>query len=161
MVKKLLAFLLTVCIVVSIGIVPAFALEPYEITYNIHSDNANDIVAKPGDIITVTFDMIRTDSSEETYYLNSYQNEIEYDMEFFELDEGSIQMTYPVGSGVDLAPIRTTGQQIIKATNTQVTHDVKHTVCTFNLFSSSIGLSIILPAFFNFFIFFSINPFSI
>lgn len=133
MVKKLLAFLLTVCMVASMGIVPAFAMEPYEITYNIHSEGENEVTAETGDIITVTFEMIRTDGDDETYFLNSYQNEIEYDMDFFELDESSIQMTYPVESGINLAPTRTTGQQIIKATYTQVTHNKEHIVCTFNL----------------------------
>ena len=132
MVKKILAFLLTVCMVASIGIVPAFAMEPYEITYNIHSEGENNVTAETGDIITVTFEMIRTDGDAETYYLNSYQNEIEYDMDFFELDESSIQMTYPVESGINLAPTRTTGQQIIKATYIQVTHNKEHVVCTFN-----------------------------
>lgn len=133
MVKKIFAFLLTICMVASMGIVPAFAMEPYAITYNIHSEGENEVTAETGDVITVTFDMIRTDGNEETYFLNSYQNEIEYDMDFFELDEESIQMTYPVESGINLAPIRTTGQQIIKATNTQVTHNKSHVVCTFDL----------------------------
>lgn len=133
MLKKLIAFLLTVFMVAGMGIVPAFAMEPYEITYNIHSEGENNVTAQNGDIITVTFEMIRTDGDDETYFLNSYQNEIEYDMDFFELDEDSIQMTYPTESGIDLAPIRTTGQQIIKATYTQVTHNKEHVVCTFNL----------------------------
>jgi len=133
MVKKILAFMLTVCMVASMGIVPAFAMEPYEITYNIHSEGNNNVTAETGDVISVTFEMIRTDGDAATYFLNSYQNEIEYDMEFFELDESSIQMTYPIANGVELAPTRTTGQQIIKATNTQVTHNKNHIVCTFDL----------------------------
>ena len=133
MVKKLLAFLLAACVTAGMGVVPTFAMEPYEITYNIHSEGENEVTAEYGDIITVTFEMIRTDSDDETYFLNSYQNEIEYDMDFFELDESSIQMTYPVESNVELAPTRTTGQQIIKATYTQVTHNKEHVVCTFEL----------------------------
>ena len=130
MVKKLLAFLLTVCMVASMGIVPAFAMEPYAITYNIHSEGENNVTAETGDVITVTFEMIRTDGNDETYYLNSYQNEIEYDMEFFELDESSIEMTYAHESDLDLSPTRTTGQEIILATDTDVTHDKQHIVCT-------------------------------
>lgn len=133
MVKKLLAISLAICMVAGISVISVFAMDPYEITYNIHSEGENNVMVETGDVITVTFEMIRTDSDAETYFLNSYQNEIEYDMDFFELDEESIQMTYPVESGVDVAPIRTTGQQIIKATNTQVTHDKSHVVCTFNL----------------------------
>lgn len=133
MVKKLLAFLLTVCMVASMGIVPAFAMEPYAITYNIHSKGENNVTAETGDVITVTFEMIRTDGNDETYYLNSYQNEIEYDMEFFELDESSIEMTYAHEANLDLSPTRTTGQEIILATNTDVTHDKQHIICTFNL----------------------------
>ena len=133
MVKKLLAFLLTVCMVASMGIVPAFAMEPYAITYNIHSEGENDVTAETGDIITVTFEMIRTDGNAETYYLNSYQNEIEYDMEFFELDESSIEMTYAHEPDLDLSPTRTTGQEIILATDTDVTHNKQHIICTFNL----------------------------
>ena len=133
MVKKLLAFLLTVCMVASMGIVPAFAMEPYAITYNIHSEGENNVTAETGDVITVTFEMIRTDGNDETYYLNSYQNEIEYDMEFFELDESSIEMTYAHEADLDLSPTRTTGQEIILATDTDVTHDKQHIVCTFNL----------------------------
>ena len=133
MVKKMLASLLAVCMVASMGVVPAFAMEPYEITYNIHSDGENEVTVEAGDVITVTFEMIRTDGDAETYFLNSYQNEIEYDMDFFELDESSIQMTYPVASGVEVAHTRTSGQQIIKATNTQVTHNKSHIICTFEL----------------------------
>ena len=133
MVEKLLAILLAICMVAGISVVSVFAMDPYEITYNIHSGGENNVTAETGDVITVTFEMIRTDGDAETYFLNSYQNEIEYDMDFFELDEESIQMTYPEVSDVDPAPIRTTGQQIIKATNTQVTHDKNHVVCTFNL----------------------------
>lgn len=133
MVKKLFAFLLTTFIALSIGIVPVFAIDPYEITYNIHSEGENNVTAKTGDIITVTFEMERTDGDTPTYFLNSYQNEIEYDMAFFELDESSIQMTYTPPAGVKLVQTRTTGQQIIKATDVRTSLNKKHIICTFNL----------------------------
>lgn len=131
--KKLMAKFLAVCLVLSILPISAFAMEPYAITYNIHSEGENNVTAETGDVITVTFEMIRTDGNEETYYLNSYQNEIEYDMGFFELDESSIEMTYAHEPNLDLSPTRTTGQEIILATDTDVTHDKQHIVCTFNL----------------------------
>lgn len=135
MVKKLLALLFAVCLAVCMGSVPAFAaLEPYDITYNIHSGNENDIIANTGDIITVTFEMTRTDGDDPTYFLNSYQNEIEYDMNFFRLDESSVQMTFPVASGAKIVDTRISGQTIIKAANTQVTHSKdNHVICTFDL----------------------------
>ena len=64
-----------------------------------------------GDAVTVRFIMNRTDT-QESYSLNTMQNEIEYDMSFFEFVENSISVEK---SGLDAElQTRVMGQEIVK-----------------------------------------------
>ena len=133
MFKKLLTVLLAAFVAVGIGIVATAAMDPYRITYDINSEGENYVTAETGDIITVTFEMKRTDGDGSPYSLVSYQNEIEYDMDFFELDTDSVEMTFPVNPSFKIVDDRTTGQRIIKASNRDIEHQTNHIICTFNL----------------------------
>lgn len=96
------------------------AADVYDLTFDISSDGENEITVKQGEIITVDFYMIRTDD-DETFSLLSYQNEIEYDHEFFELiipDKWDFRYTPP--SGFNVSDSRLSGQKIIKIAQTRV-----------------------------------------
>ena len=58
--------------------------------FSLQSDGKTEQYAVPGDIITVTFTLERTDSTE-AYPMYAMQNEIRYDSTFFELVEDSVQ----------------------------------------------------------------------
>ena len=96
---------------------PAMAISDVRLVYDLNvagnetTDAGNTYVAEAkGETVTVNFTVLRTDSTE-AYDLATMQNEIEYDMSFFEL----------VGTPVSeartnvFAQTRTTQQQIIKS----------------------------------------------
>ena len=95
-----------------------FAASAPALTYSIdvegakETDGTNVFYANQrGDTVTVRFIMRRTDS-QESYSLNTMQNEIEYDMSFFEFVESSISADK---SGVDAElQTRVMGQEIVK-----------------------------------------------
>ena len=68
--------------------------------------------ASPGDTLTVRFSILRTDAAE-PFSLFTIQNEIEFDMDFFEFVENSIVTRY---ANADASlQTRVMGQQIVKA----------------------------------------------
>ena len=84
-----------------------------------------------GSILTVTFRILRTDSSGD-YRLNAMQNEIEYDRNCFELVPGSIQLQRG-GSAAARADERTDGTKIIAVNDMLADYTSSETICTFQL----------------------------
>lgn len=91
--KKIIALLLTAALLCTGLLLPAAAAEG--LTYRLSSDGETEIYAKTGDIITVTYTVLR--DTQESYFLNAIQNEIKYNEAFFQLLEDSIQVRH--GSG--------------------------------------------------------------
>ena len=83
-----------------------------------------------GSTITVTFRVVRTDSSG-NYAVNAMQNEIEID-DCFELVSGSIQLLRG-GSAVARADERTDGTKIIAVNDMLAEYSADETICTFRL----------------------------
>ena len=68
---------------------PAYAEgDAGEFSFVLSSDGESVCHAETGDIITVTFTLLRTDK-DESYLMHAMQNEIRYDRDFFRLVEGS------------------------------------------------------------------------
>ena len=83
-----------------------------------------------GSTLTVTFRVVRTDSSG-NYAVNAMQNEIEID-DCFELVSGSIQLLRG-GSAVARADERTDGTKIIAVNDMLAEYSADETICTFRL----------------------------
>lgn len=83
-----------------------------------------------GSSLTVTFRVVRTDSSG-NYAVNAMQNEIEID-DCFELVSGSIQLLRG-GSAVARADERTDGTKIIAVNDMLAEYSADETICTFRL----------------------------
>jgi len=86
-----LAILLCVC-----AAAPAFAADSaIKLTYDLTAEGStlsggtNEVKAKQGDVITVTYTVKRTDSTD-GYQLNSIQNEIKFNKNFFEFVANSV-----------------------------------------------------------------------
>lgn len=89
MTKRIFSTLLAVVTLLLALTVPAFAVdESRAFDFALSVDGKTERQAVPGDILTVTFTLRRTDA-EEPYQLYAMQNEILYDSAFFELVEGS------------------------------------------------------------------------
>lgn len=80
--------LLFLSIIIFIGQIPVCAADHPSLEYRIISDGATTRYAQPGETITVSFNIKRSDS-DENYTVYSMQNYIVYDMDFFELVEDS------------------------------------------------------------------------
>ena len=77
----LAAMLVCTCLRVSADeAAPSFAFE-------LSANGASELEAKPGDILTVTLRLVRTDSTEPVS-LQAMQDEITYDSAFFSLEDG-------------------------------------------------------------------------
>lgn len=108
------------------------------LTYSIDVEGAKEIngtnvfyANQRGDVVTVRFIMKRTDTGGD-YSLNTLQNEIEYDMSFFEFVEGSISVEK---SGVDAErQTRVHGQEIVKVSSVNGSDFAsEQRMCTFQL----------------------------
>ena len=84
MFKRTIAALLSIFMFTMSAMVVFAANSVYDLTFDISSGGENEITVKQGDVITVDFYMKRTDDAA-SFSLNSYQNEIEYDKNFFTL----------------------------------------------------------------------------
>ena len=65
--------------------------------FELSVDGKSEKEVQPGDVITVSFTLERTDS-EEDYHMYAMQNEIRYDSAFFELVEGSEMLSSGISS---------------------------------------------------------------
>ena len=121
MFKRTIAALLSIFMLIMSSAVISAAGDVYDLTYDISSGGKNEIIIKQGDIITVDFYMKRTDK-DASFDLLSYQNEIEYDKDFFELivpEEWNFR--YTPDSEDKVHDERVSGQQkIIKITEIDV-----------------------------------------
>lgn len=88
--KKLLCLFLTLLLMLGCA-VPALAAEP-EFRFSLSVDGSDRKEVQTGDVITVAFQLTRTDASD-SYTMYAMQNEIRYDSEFFELVEGSTMLS--------------------------------------------------------------------
>lgn len=103
----ILAFALTLCAPF------ASAANDLNVIYNLAVDRGVQSPVKPGDIITVTFQMLQGDGKQDGYTISVMQNEIIYDQSFFEYVTGSAKA---VKNGANaLYQTRTDGTHIIKA----------------------------------------------
>lgn len=86
--KKVLSFLLVM--VVFLTCIPtALAVDnSRDFFFELSVDGSNQKEVQPGDVITVVFNLNRTDN-QQTYDMYAMQDEIRYDSTFFELVEGS------------------------------------------------------------------------
>ena len=101
--KRIFTMVLAICLLCTILSVTAVAVDnsrSYEFTLT--ANNSNEVLAMPGDIITVTLTLTRTDGSGPMYAM---QDEINYDSDFFEFVEGS-DMVY---SGIETTDIELKG----------------------------------------------------
>ena len=86
--KRVLAILFGIIVLFSLA-VPVFAADDsMAFDFSLTADGTSEKYAQPGDVITVTLTVTRTDSAE-GFTLYSMQDEISYDDEFFELIDGS------------------------------------------------------------------------
>lgn len=105
----------------------AFSLE-FELT----ADNGESVVmVDEGDVITVTFSILRSDSSE-NYKTNGFQNYIHYDLNFFEFVEGSVTC-FDDGAAVAKKQNSITFGEIIQCQNMDKTYSAAFVFCTFKL----------------------------
>ena len=89
--KKCLVFLLSMLLLLPMLVLPAFAAGDPVLDYEVVIDGLEVKEAKPGDIITVTLYLQRTDS-DEPYTMYAMQSELRYDSTFFELVEDSVSL---------------------------------------------------------------------
>lgn len=121
MFKRTIAALLSIFMFTMSSMVVFAANGAYDLTFDISSGGENEITVKQGDIITVDFYMKRTDDAA-SFNLNSYQNEIEYDKNFFTLivpDNWDFRYTPDPDDDVDDERVWD-GQKIITITETNV-----------------------------------------
>lgn len=85
--KRTICFLLTLLFLLPVVSLTAAAAEP-EFYYELTVDGKDTVEVDPGDLITVTLHLYRTDA-DEAYTMYAMQDEIRYDSNFLELVEGS------------------------------------------------------------------------
>jgi len=88
--ERIALVIMSVILVLTLPSVPAGAVNnEIEYLFDLSTDADYTQSVAPGDVITVTFTLRRTDSSE-SYTMYGMQNEITYDATFYELVEDSI-----------------------------------------------------------------------
>ncbi|MBQ8974751.1 MAG: InlB B-repeat-containing protein [Oscillospiraceae bacterium] len=103
--KKILCAVLAVCLICSGLSVTALAVdESRTYDFDLTINGSHEVQALPGEILTVTLTMRRTDRSEEAD-MYALQDEIRYDDEFFEVVEGSAL----VSNGIETTDISLMG----------------------------------------------------
>ena len=98
--RKILSVVLTVFLLISMSAVAFAADSGREYLFELTVDGADKKEVQTGDIITVVFNLLRTDAAEH-YDMYAMQNEIRYDSEFFELVDGSALLS----SGIETTDI--------------------------------------------------------
>ena len=141
-IKKCVSLALSLALLVSLCAgfsVPALAASDIALTYDLSVGGEHVVsVENPGDTVAVTFAMRRTDAAE-SYSLFSMQNEIEYDMSFFEFVSAAAVHSANY-NGITTRPTilhqtRTTGQSIVKTTimTANDVYQANETICTVTL----------------------------
>ena len=132
--KRLISLFLWVSLICALLVTGAFAARQTELIYDLTVEGGEAATVKPGDIVTVTFRILRGDGKQDNFALLTLQNEIIYDQNFFEYVKGSDKVVK--GSGNALFQTRTDGTHIIKASYLSPTggsFKAEETFCTFQL----------------------------
>ena len=109
--KRVGTFALSLLLCASLLCGAASAAAP-ALTFALTVDGESVRAASPGDTLTVRFSVLRTDAAA-PFSLFAIQNEIEFDMDFFEFVENSVVTRY---ANADASlQTRVQGQQIVKA----------------------------------------------
>lgn len=90
--RKILSLILAVVLLLSCVPAALATDNSREFFFELSVDGGDTKQVQPGDVITVVFNLNRTDS-EEPYDMYAMQNEIRYDSRFFRLVEGSALLT--------------------------------------------------------------------
>ena len=90
--RKILSLILAVVLLLSCVPAALATDNSREFFFFFSVDGGDTKQVQPGDVITVVFNLNRTDS-EEPYDMYAMQNEIRYDSRFFRLVEGSALLT--------------------------------------------------------------------
>ena len=136
--KKLIAIILNIFLACSLFIAPKVTVKAegtqqgaFALKFVLTADNQSVVLANTDDIITVTFTMQRTDSTDD-YMTNGFQNYINYDLSFFEFVEGSI-VCYDTGSATAQKLTSLTYGEIIQCSNMGKSYPANFVFCTFQL----------------------------
>lgn len=111
--KRLFSMTLILTIVFALCAPCANAANGLELIYDLTVEGGDSAAVKPGDIVTVTFRMLRGDGKQENYAISVMQNEIIYDQSFFEYVSGSARAVK--GGANALYQTRTDGTHLIRA----------------------------------------------
>lgn len=95
--RKWFLFLLTLILLIPAFGVSASAAEQPSFCYELSVDGKDTVEVNPGDVITVTLYLYREDK-DEVYTMYAMQDEIRYDVEFFDLVEGSTLLSAGIQS---------------------------------------------------------------
>lgn len=95
--KKWFIFLLTVIMMMPMFCMTASAAEMPKFRYELTVDGKDVVEVTPGDVITVTLHLYRSDK-DEAYTMHAMQDEIRYDSEFFELVDGTTLLSNGIQS---------------------------------------------------------------
>lgn len=90
--KKIVSLILITVILLSCAVTAYAEDTSREFFFELSVDGSEQKKVQPGDIITVSFTLNRTDSAE-NYQMYAMQNEIRYDSDFFKLVEGSAMLS--------------------------------------------------------------------
>ena len=113
---------------------PSQSNESFNLQFELTADNGRSVyLVNPGQVITVSFTMKRTDSIE-NYTTNGFQNYIHYDLSFFEFVENSIVL-YDTGIASAKKLNSITHGEIVQCQNMGSTYVSEFLFCTFQLVS--------------------------
>ena len=134
--KRFVTLMLSLCMALSLLAPCALAVEQSAVglTYELSAGVGADEAVKQGTVVTVTFRILRSDDSAETYKVRTLQNEILYDRNVFELVPDSIQVVKSGGNAVFQTKVN--GDPVIRASYlsaTGGTFQAEETFCTFQL----------------------------
>ena len=111
---------------------PSQSNESFNLQFELTADNGRSVyLVNPGQVITVSFTMKRTDSIE-NYTTNGFQNYIHYDLSFFEFVENSIVL-YDTGIASAKKLNSITHGEIVQCQNMGSTYVSEFLFCTFQL----------------------------
>ena len=136
--SRILSVLLAVVLAMALGTGALAADSGIQLCYDLSVGGKNEVTARTGEVINVTFTLKRTDAAEE-YGLSAMQNEIMYDQDMFEYVQDSAKVL--VG-GSDFVGFQTRGDgvtHIVKAAAMRPSKELARTTaaeeafCTFQL----------------------------
>ena len=137
-IKKLLALILNIALVFSLAFSNTQKVNAEEsqaglsLEFALTAENGETALSvNHNEVITISFVMTRTDLNE-SYSVNAFQNYIHYDLNFFELVEGSI-VCYDTGSAVAKRQDNITWGEIVQCQNMGQTYEANFVFCTFKL----------------------------